>query len=262
MTACRDWGRQRLWEAQGGDKDKDIDWGIVSGKACIKVMYFMMLNGVGRLSVSSQAVWWKWHLGFIVVPREVLSPKSFIVEAVLKLWEELPDFCCGFMFWGIACIHTLYEYKDTHTNASPTRWFMFSNSRFVYVFLSVCILKLSFIPTSTWLNLLSNHASWFILYSAVPVKNQMHVFPPQITKVYRQACSVFPPSTSSGLFFRETSIGLDFLSSLQIHFDLTLKENLRKNSELSSLYQKHSPLIKKCALPPLIYFSVFSVVLS
>ena len=60
----------RRREAGGGDADKDIVWGIVSGKVCIKVLYFTMLNGVGRLSVSSQAAWWKWHLGFIVVLKE------------------------------------------------------------------------------------------------------------------------------------------------------------------------------------------------
>lgn len=37
-------------------------------------------------------------LGFYCSPkREVLSPKSFIVEVVLKLWGQLPDFFCGFM---------------------------------------------------------------------------------------------------------------------------------------------------------------------
>lgn len=53
-------------------------------------------------------------LGFYCSPkREVLSPKSFIVEAVLKLWGKLPDFCCGFMSFEELKVAP-GEYEDTH----------------------------------------------------------------------------------------------------------------------------------------------------
>lgn len=53
-------------------------------------------------------------LGFYCSPkREVLSPKSFMAEAVLKLWGKLPDFCCGFMsFEGLNV--SSGECEDTH----------------------------------------------------------------------------------------------------------------------------------------------------
>lgn len=52
-------------------------------------------------------------VGFYCSPkREVLLPKSLFVEVVLKLWGQLPEFCCGFMSYKGLNVF-LGEYENT-----------------------------------------------------------------------------------------------------------------------------------------------------
>lgn len=145
-------------------------------------------------------------LGFYCSPkRDVLSPKSFIEEAVLKLWGKLPDFCYEFMsFEGLNCLQVSVR---THTGAGACRtsWFMLPNA--LSTVSKRSIFKNCFNSTfMCWILWLCTSRG-FLFFFGPPQKSNAPFF---ISNNCFLACTVFFSwtyfsflSTSSGSFFKE-----------------------------------------------------------
>ena len=158
-------------------------------------------------------------IGFYCCPkREVLSLKSFIIEAALKL-SGIATWVLHwiYVFWRIKCVlRWVCGHRQCHQLTCIAQLF-FKSKHELYVlhylmYFNSFPIFLQFFSKVKWLFFITNN--YFLAYI-----------------LFLESASLLF-SSSSGLFFqREISLGLDFLHSLQIHFDLTLKGNSTQNNE-------------------------------